>query len=153
MMKFTSNEVFEITVFDENENMVANLNTLKESKLYYDEDSEGYYIIVNDSLYDYDLLKFLNTEKSISDFKAAKNGRRTTLSVGKKKVKKCKLIAKVTVRNVDLKDQLLTFECENAEVSNSFNFDLSFNDPSSNSLVFKLMLDDEEEFFKIHFNQ
>jgi hypothetical protein len=154
-MKFANREVMDLLVFDLNENMIANLDTLKESKLFRSDDGL-YYLIAKDALLDENILKFLGTEevnvKSDMQFYLTENKDGKTITFNSDKTKQCKLLA-ITLGRQDLDhvDKKFIFEFPNVEIINDFTFDGVCGSVTAFDLVFKIKKYNENgDVFKLH---
>lgn len=153
-MKFGNNSVLNLTVFDENGNKVAHLDTLKKSNIHTLENQSV--VVVRDALLDEDLLKFIGRveENNSSDYeKSLSNEKsRTTITFNNNHKKKCRLIGKGFYRqNTTGKDIEFTFEVPNATISTGFNFEQSSTHLTDYHIVFEMnSYNDQGDLFKIH---
>lgn len=159
-MKFGYNDVLELFVFDESEKLIANLDTLKSSKLII-ENGIGY-LIVEDATLDKDLFKFIHkVEKdNRSDYEKIinKQNNRTTITLNNKEdSKKYKLIGKGVLKQIsDGLDKEFLFEAPYAKNDKHFDFDKDYEDgdPITFKYVFKLHPYNEQgDLVKMHIEE
>lgn len=156
-MKFGNYGVFDLLVFDENEKMVAKLDSLKNSKIF--GNNNEIYVYVKDALLNLDILKFLHVESdnTSSDYQNYLNspffnGNVKTIVFNFKNIKKCKLIARGTLRREEnKKDETYLFDIPLAEIINEFIFDGHMEEISAFDLIFKVNPYNENgDSFKMH---
>ena len=126
-MLYGVNEVLDLYVFNEEGKFVTQLKSLRESGIYvYDstESESEAILIAKDALLNIDLLKFIQRIKddNLTDFEryAKINEVHTITFNAKNKGKKCKLIAKSNIRDLEQKDDICLYEIPNAYIVNSF---------------------------------
>lgn len=148
-MKFGAYQVYDLYIFDLNENLVTELNTLKRFDLNYGKD-DSYYVIAYDALMDEKLLKHIGKGSKQTDFDKIL-GRKNSISIGKTKGKQFKLIAKSLVRDADTKlDKEIVLEFPLVEMISQPSFLTDFNRVSEFDVAFKVIPQVDDEFYKIH---
>lgn len=150
-MKLVNNEVIDLMVFDENEELVAELDTLNNATIHFDSKEEVYLIGITDIAFDLSLQKFLHNEDKLTDFQLLSNGNKTTLRIGKPAVKKCKLIGKASpVELSEYDSKLMNFEAHNVEVANNVSLGFSVEKSSDYVYVFKVLPDKDGDYLKLN---
>lgn len=149
-MKFGQREVYDLMVFDENENLVANLDSLKDVRIYYSESHETYFVYAKDALLNTDLLKFVGKENEQTDLQKILSGNKRVISIPRKTEKFCKLIAKSLIRNTETElDQVIMLEFSKAKIVSKPNFEGNVVEPSEFDAIFEV-IPENDEFFKVH---
>lgn len=93
-MEYLQIDVYDLTVFNKENKEVAHFNKLNDVKLQYIHTGDFYDLTVNNVFLHTDYLKFIGTEKEITDYESRLRGKKTTISIKNDKGKECKLIAK-----------------------------------------------------------
>lgn len=126
-MLYGVNEVLDLYVFNEEGKFITQVKSLKESGIYVSDSTESEseaILIAKDALLNIDLLKFIQGTKddNLTDFEryAKINEVHTITFNAKNKGKKCKLIAKSIMRNLNQLDNEYLYEIPNAYIVNSF---------------------------------
>jgi hypothetical protein len=149
-MKFGQREVYDLMVFDENENLVANLDSLKNVKIYYSENHETYFIYAKDALLNTDLLKFVGKEEKQTDLQSLLHGNKQVISIPRKIEKYCKLVAKSLIENIETNShQVIMLEFPKVKIVSRPTFEGNITDPSEFDVLFKV-ISENDEFFKVH---
>jgi hypothetical protein len=149
-MKFSQHEVYDLMVFDENENLVANLDSLKDVRIYYSESHETYFVYAKDALLNTDLLKFVGKENEQTDLQKLLSGNKRVISIPRKTMKNCKLIAKSLIRNTETElDQEIVLEFPKVKIVSKPAFEASIVEPSEFDVLFEV-IPENDEFFKVH---
>lgn len=153
-MKFSNFNVLDVSVFDENGELITELNTLKDSQLVI-QAGVGYLHIV-DALLDQDLLEYIGSaeEEKMSDFEKhlLRQKFSKTITFNKNSNKKCKIIGRGFMRNAeDFKDKEYLFEIPNAEIGSGVDFTGFSEEVSVYDFVFKINpFNEEGDLFKMH---
>lgn len=151
-MKLLNNNVIDLLVFDENENLVAELNTLNNASVHYDPKEEVYVISIKDVSFDLKFQKFLHSEDKMSDFQLMSKGNKTSLRIGKPVVRKCKLIGKAVPFDLDKQDvKEMNFEAHNVEATSIISLGFS-HDVSDYVYTFKVRQDKDGDYLKLNIN-
>jgi hypothetical protein len=149
-MKFSQREVYDLLVFDLNENLVANLDSLKDVRIYYSESHETYFVYAKDALLNTDLLKFVGKENEQTDLQKLLSGNKKVISIPRRKEKFCKLIAKSLIRNTKTEiDQVIMLEFPKVKIESKPVFEANVVQPSEFDVIFKV-IPENDEFFKVH---
>ncbi|RNB59371.1 hypothetical protein EDM57_04305 [Brevibacillus gelatini] len=157
-MKYGNHDVVDLMIFDEEENLVANLTTLKESHIQIDGTQSG--MFVKDALLDQDLLKFIgkqNEQPVLSDYQKILNSgqQSTTITFNKSKSKNCKLIAIGYYRDADTENDVkVIYEIPKAKVINKLSFNTNSINVSPLDLYFQFEpFNEEGDIMKLHIEQ
>lgn len=149
-MKLINRDVVDLLVFNEEGKLITELNTLRDSKISYDRETESYYIGVSDVAFNLELHKFLHSEEKLSDFELAVRGYNNSISVKKPTNKKVKLIGKTVSTNIDNEEDLdIGFECHDAEISDELSMGFSYTRTHDFDYVFKINIDSNGDYFKL----
>lgn len=149
-MKLINRDVVDLLVFSGEGNLITKMNTLRDSQIFYNKETESYYIGVSDVAFNLDLHKFLHSEEKLSDFELAVRGYANSISVKKPTNKKVKLIGKTVSRNIDSEEDLdVGFECHNAEISDELTIGFSNIQEHNFDYIFKINLDSNNDYFKL----
>jgi hypothetical protein len=148
-MKFAQKEVYDLLVFDNNEELVSNLDSLTQVDIVYSEKDETYFVIAKDALLNTDFLKFVGKENKQTELQKAL-GKKNSISVGKSNNKVCKLIAKSLIRNIETEiDQEIVLEFPSVKVVSKPSFVGSIYKVTEFDAIFEVIPVDGE-FYKIH---
>lgn len=151
-MNLFNKNIIDLYVFDKNESLIAKLNTLKSNKIWYE---DGYYFIgITDFAFNLDLQKFIHEEEKLTDFQLIKDKIKTTIKIKPPKSKECKLIGKTLFREQETElDKEVLFEIHNAEIIDpSLNIETTGDNVTEFDYIFKIHLDEDNNFFKLQFN-
>lgn len=158
-MLYTTKDVLELYVFDEEGRFITKLDSLKESAIYLYENNIHNMrarLIAKDALLNIDLLKFIQNvkEEDLTDFERylKLNDIHTITFNAKNKIKKCKLIAKGLAKRADTQnDDIYFYEIPRAFIVNSFNSETSLDKYSVYDLKVEIdPFNDAEDLFKMH---
>ena len=152
--KYGVKDVVELFIFDEDGKLVTTLDSLQESKIV--SNKENNFIFVRDALLDIDLLRFQQdseTNSEINDFKTILQQIKGTSVVVKQKRedKKCKIIAKSTIRNRHTgEDAYIYYEIPEATITSGFEIENNNYEPSAFDVVFNINPNASGVLFEIH---
>lgn len=149
-MQFAQYDVYDLMVFDLNENLVVNLDSLKNVRIYYSENYETYFVYAKDALLNTDLLKFVGKESAKSDLQKMLSGDKRVISIPRKTKKECKLIAKSRIKNAETEtEQEIMLEFPKAIIASKPAFEGDAVEMSEFDVLFEIV-PENDEFFKIH---
>lgn len=149
-MKFGQREVYDVLVFNQNEESVANLDTLKRVQIYYSEANDSYFLIARDALLNTDFLKFIGKTENKSDYHAILDNK-TKISIGNYKTPTCKLIAKSKIRQIETGiDQEIIIEFPKVKVLSKPSFTGDGSETSEFDVVFKIVQQENGDYYNIY---
>jgi hypothetical protein len=152
-MKFGQFQALEVTIFDQQGNLITELYTLKNSYLQI-KDKHGY-LFIKDALLDKKFLEFIGKveEDNSTDFdKFIKNKKySTTITFNNRPNKVCKIIGKGVLRNAtDFKDNEFLFEIPDAIYDGNIDFISDMEQVSEFDFAFRILPNDNGDLFKMH---
>ena len=93
-MEYLQIDVYDLTVFNMNDEEVVHFDKLQDVALEYDESKDAYDMRVKNALLHTDYLRFVGKERVLTDYEKTIGGKKTTISIGNDPGRECKLIAK-----------------------------------------------------------
>lgn len=153
-MEYLQIDVYDLTVFDENNNQVAHFDKLFKMELNYNAEKEQYDLVVKNAFLHTEYLKFIGEERVLTDFEKSLGGKKLTVSIKKDEGKRCKLIAKSIVYDpqTNKKASDIIIEIPHAVTSLKPDFTGESGEAYCTLASFKVLADPDNgnEFFKIH---
>lgn len=152
-MNYGSRDIFDLQIYDSQNALIAEINTLNFSRL---QSRPSPHIYIEGQLLNLDFLRFIGTEEKSSFIELLKGllkGKaHTTIFINNKKHKKCKLIAKTYLANeLTGERELCVVDIPNARLRNEFKWDLDpVGDPSKFGFYFEILpFNSKGDLFKI----
>ncbi|GFN32425.1 hypothetical protein [Paenibacillus xylaniclasticus] len=152
-MKYGQREVLEVMVFDEDGKLITNLNSLKNSGIHL---TNHPFVLVKDALLDTNLLKFIGKveDNKLSDYERMTGSPKysTTITLGRKNNKKCRLIGKGYYREEHTnKDVEFMFEVPNATIRHDIELTQSNVEVAEYDILFRIEpFNNDGDVIKIH---
>ena len=148
-MKLAQYNVYDLAVFDTEENLIVDFNTMRDVEVFFDEKEDTYFVVARDALLNTDFLKFIGESKKQTDLEKYL-GKSNKIKIKRRSTKKCKLVAKTVMLNPDSnKDVKVTLEFPLVETDTTLSLRGNTEIVSEFDVVFKVIPIDDE-YFEIH---